>query len=390
MGPLSGVRIVELAGIGPSPMCAMLLADMGADIVRVDRTEDAKLGMLLNPRVELRNRSRPNVAVNLKTPEGVETLLRLVEKADGLTEGFRPGVMERLGLGPDVCLKRNPKLVYGRMTGWGQYGPLAHSAGHDINYISITGALGAIGETDGPPVVPLNLVGDFGGGALYLAMGMLAGIIEARTSGKGQVIDCAMSDGAASLMTMFYGLKAMGRWREARGSNNVDGGAPYYSVYATKDGKYISVGSGEARFYALLLEKTGLEREKDFPHQHDFSAWPAMKARMQEIFLTKTRDEWREIMEGSDVCFAPVLDFDESMAHPHNVARQTFVTVDGIPQPAPAPRFERTKSEIRKPPSAPGEDTDKTLADWGFSSEEIAALHRAGAIMQAYTNGPIT
>ncbi len=383
MGPLAGVKIVELAGIGPGPMCAMLLADMGADIVRVDRTEDAKLGMGHNPKGELRNRSRPNIAVNLKTPEGVETVLRLIEHADGLIEGYRPGVMERLGLGPDVCLRRNPKLIFGRMTGWGQTGPLAQAAGHDINYISIVGALNAIGPKDGPPVVPLNLIGDFGGGGLYLAMGLLAGIIEARVSGKGQVIDCAMTEGAASLMTMFYGMKAMGRWNDERGTNTVDGGAHYYTVYETGDGKYISVGSGEARFYALLLEKTGLDNVQDLPHQHDTAQWPAMKERLQKIFLTKTRDEWCAIMEGSDVCFAPVLDYDESIRHPHNVAREAFVTVDGFTQPAPAPRFDRTKSEIRKPPSVAGEDTDVTLKAWGFSDSEIAALHKAGAVKQA-------
>lgn len=383
MGPLAGVKIIELAGIGPGPMCAMLLADMGADIVRVDRTEDAKLGMGHNPKGELRNRSRPNIAVNLKTPEGVETVLRLIEQADGLIEGYRPGVMERLGLGPDVCLRRNPKLIFGRMTGWGQTGPLAQAAGHDINYISIVGALNAIGPKDGPPVVPLNLIGDFGGGGLYLAMGLLAGIIEARVSGKGQVIDCAMTEGAASLMTMFYGMKAMGRWNDERGTNTVDGGAHYYTVYETRDGKYISVGSGEARFYALLLEKTGLDNVQDLPHQHDTAQWPAMKKRLQEIFLTKTRDEWCAIMEGSDVCFAPVLDYDESIRHPHNVAREAFVTVDGFTQPAPAPRFDRTKSEIRKPPSVAGEDTDVTLKAWGFSDSEIAALHKAGAVKQA-------
>ncbi|MGK2872058.1 MAG: CaiB/BaiF CoA transferase family protein [Alphaproteobacteria bacterium] len=383
MGPLAGVKIIELAGIGPGPMCAMLLADMGADIVRVDRTEDAKLGMGHNPKGELRNRSRPNIAVNLKTPEGVETVLRLIEQADGLIEGYRPGVMERLGLGPDVCLRRNPKLIFGRMTGWGQTGPLAQAAGHDINYISIVGALNAIGPKDGPPVVPLNLIGDFGGGGLYLAMGLLAGIIEARVSGKGQVIDCAMTEGAAGLMTMFYGMKAMGRWNDERGTNTVDGGAHYYTVYETRDGKYISVGSGEARFYALLLEKTGLDNVQDLPHQHDTAQWPAMKKRLQEIFLTKSRDEWCAIMEGSDVCFAPVLDYDESIRHPHNVAREAFVTVDGFTQPAPAPRFDRTKSEIRKPPSVAGEDTDVTLKAWGFSDSEIAALHKAGAVKQA-------
>jgi alpha-methylacyl-CoA racemase len=381
MGPLAGVRIVELAGIGPVPMCAMLLADMGADIVRIDRIEAADLGMKRDPKGDVLNRSRPSVAVDLKKPDGVDAVLQLIDRADAVLEGFRPGVMERLGLGPDVCIRRNPKLVFGRMTGWGQTGPLAHAAGHDINYISIIGALDAIGMRNGPPVVPLNLVGDYGGGALYLAMGVLAGIIEARASGKGQTIDCAMSEGAASLMTMTYSMHAQSRWNEGRGNNAVAGGSHYYSVYETRDGKYISVGSGEAKFYALLLEKTGLAKA-DLPDQLDVSQWPAMKARMQEIFRSKTRDEWCAIMEGSDVCFAPVLSMDESMAHPHNVARASFVNVGGIMQPAPAPRFDRTKNEIRKPPSVPGEDTDRTLAAWGFSNEDIAMLHAAGAIKQ--------
>ncbi|MCK9994578.1 MAG: alpha-methylacyl-CoA racemase [Alphaproteobacteria bacterium] len=382
MGPLAGVRIVELAGIGPGPMCAMLLADMGADIVRVDRTEAADLGMKRDPKGDLLNRGRPSVAVDLKSKEGVETVLRLIDQADAVIEGFRPGVMERLGLGPDVCLKRNAKLVFGRMTGWGQYGPLSHAAGHDINYISIVGALHAIGPAGGAPVPPLNLVGDFGGGALYLAMGVLAGIIEARTSGKGQVIDCAMTEGAASLMTIFYAMKAMGRWSEERGTNAIDGGSHYYTVYETKDGNYVSVGSIEGKFYAELLEKTGLDKVPGLPGQSDAAKWPEMRERLRTIFLSKTRDEWCAIMEGSDVCFAPILNLEESMAHPHNVARGSFVKVDGIMQPGPAPRFERTKCEIQKPPSVPGEDTDKALAAWGFSGTEIAALHKAGVVKQ--------
>ncbi len=382
MGPLSGVRIVELAGIGPAPMCAMLLADMGADVVRVDRTDPLDLGIGIDPKKDLLNRSRPSIAVNLKTPQGVDTVLRLIDRADGVIEGFRPGVMERLGLGPQICHTRNPKLVFGRMTGWGQNGPLAMAAGHDINYISIIGALHAMGPKDQPPIPPLSLAGDYGGGALYLAMGMLAGIIEARSSGKGQVIDCSMAEGAASLMTMFYGLKDMGLWSDTRGVNTIDGGSHYYNVYETSDKKYVTVGSGEARFYQLLLEKTGLAASSDLPDQMDRARWPAMKQRMAKIFASKTRDEWIALMEGSDVCFAPVLNFDESIAHPHNDARGTFVTVDGIPQPAPAPRFDRTKSEISKPPSVPGEDTDKTLAAWGFTSGEITALHSAGAVKQ--------
>lgn len=382
MGPLAGVRIVELAGIGPVPMCAMLLADMGADIVRVDRAEAIDQGMKRDPKGDVLNRGRPSVAVDLKKPEGVAAVLQLIDRADAVLEGFRPGVMERLGLGPDVCLKRNPKLVFGRMTGWGQYGPLAHAAGHDINYISIVGALNEVGLRSGPPVVPLNLVGDYGGGALYLAMGVLAGVIEARSSGRGQTIDCAMTEGAASLMTMTYSMHAQGRWNQGRGNNPVAGGSHFYSVYETKDGKYVSVGSGEAKFYALLLEKTGLDKVQDLPHQQDAGQWPAMKERMQKIFHTKTRDEWCAVMEGTDVCFGPVLNMDESMAHPHNVAREAFVSVAGVMQPAPAPRFDRTKSKIRQPPSIPGEDTDRTMAAWGFSPHEIAALHSAGAIKQ--------
>lgn len=382
MGPLAGMRIVEIAGIGPAPMCAMLLADMGADVVRVDRTEPADLGMKRDPKGDLLNRGRPSVAVDLKTKAGVETVLRLIDQADAVIEGFRPGVMERLGLGPDICHKRNAKLVFARMTGWGQYGPLSHAAGHDINYIAITGSLHAIGPKDGPPAIPLNLVGDFGGGALYLAMGVLAGIIEARTSGKGQVVDCAMTDGSASLMTIFYALSAMGRWKGQRGSNAVDGGAPYYRVYETKDGKYVSVGSIEGKFYAELLQKTGLDKVPGLPGQLEEDKWDEMHQRLNTIFLSKTRDEWCAIMEGSDVCFGPVLNLEESMAHPHNVARNTFVTVDGIPQPAPAPRFDRTKSEIRMPPSVPGENSTAVLKAWGFGDREITDLLGAGVVKQ--------
>ncbi len=384
MGPLAGVRIVEIAGIGPGPMCAMLLADLGAEVIRIDRTEAADLGMKRDPKADLLNRGRRSLAVDLKTPEGVETVLKLVEKADAFTEGFRPGVTERLGIGPDVCLERNPKLVYGRMTGWGQHGPLATAAGHDINYISLVGALNAIGREGEPPVAPLNLVGDFGGGALYLAMGVLAGIIEARTSGKGQVIDCAMTEGAASLMTIFYAMKAMGRWSEERGTNAIDGGSHYYNVYETKDGKFISIGSIEGKFYAELLEKTGLDKDPDLPGQLDPQGWKQMKSRLGEVFLSKTRDEWCDIMEGSDVCFAPILNLEESMAHPHNQARGSFVTVNGVTQPGPAPRFSRTECEIQKPPSIPGEDTEAVLADWGFSADEIGQLHSAKAIKQTH------
>ena len=382
MGPLSSLKIIEIAGIGPGPMCAMLLSDMGAEVVRVDRVTKADLGMERDPKKDVMNRGRRSIAVDLKSPEGIELLLNMIDKADVITEGFRPGVMERLGLGPDVCMARNNKLVYGRMTGWGQDGPLSQAAGHDINYISLTGALNAIGREGEIPVHPLNLVGDFGGGALYLAMGVLAAVIEAQKSGKGQVVDCAMTDGSASLMAMFYGMKAMGAWSEERGTNAIDTGSHYYTVYETADKKHISIGSIEAKFYKELLEKTGLSGDSGIPKQHDAANWPQMKERFTEIFKSKTRAEWCDIMEGSDVCFAPVLNLQESIEHPHNVARKTFVEVGGVVQPAPAPRFSSTPSEIVKPPSAPGEDTDAVLSDWGFGTDELARLHKANVIAQ--------
>ena len=379
MGPLQGIKIVELAGIGPGPMCAMLLADMGAEVIRVDRIEDSGLGMKRDPRFDLMNRSRRCIAVDIKTEAGREAVLRLVEQADALIEGFRPGVMERLGLGPDVCAARNPALVYGRMTGWGQTGPIAHAAGHDINYIALTGALHAVGSKDGPPVPPLNLFGDFGGGALYLAFGVACGIIEAKQSGQGQIVDAAMTDGAASLMTMFYGMFAGGRWVDERGSNAVDGGAHFYTVYETADQRYVAIGSIEAKFYAELLERTGLDTQ-NLPDQFDAENWDEMRRKLSEIFKTKTRDEWVELMEGTDVCFAPVLSLEEAPKHPHNVARQTFVEIDGVVQPAPAPRFSRTVPEISRPPAGRGEHTEEALNDWGFSGEDINALRAAGAI----------
>ena len=307
-------------------------------------------------------------------------MLRLIDKADALIEGFRPGVMERLGLGPDICLPRNPRLVYGRMTGWGQDGPIAHTAGHDINYIALSGALYSIGEPGGPPVPPLNLVGDFGGGALYLAMGVLAGVISARTTGKGQVIDCSMVEGAASLMMMMYGALAAGAWKEERGSNRTDGGAHYYQVYETKDGEYVSVGSIEPQFYKLLLTHTGLEGAPDLPPQTDRSYWPAMRERLKAIFMAKTRDEWSAIMEQTDICFAPVLRMSEAMQHKHNLHRDSFVEIAGIKQPGPAPRFLGTPTRVQGPPARVGEHTDAILRDWGFTASEIAALHGAGAV----------
>ena len=308
----------------------------------------------------------------------------MIERADALLEGFRPGVMERLGLGPSVCHRINPRLVYGRMTGWGQDGPLASAAGHDINYIALTGALHAIGREGQAPLHPLNLVGDFGGGALYLAFGILAGIIESRASGSGQVVDCAMTDGAASLMTMFYGMLAGGRWREERGTNAIDTGSHFYNVYETKDGKYVSIGSIEPKFYAELIERLGLSGE-DLPAQHEATSWPVMKDRFQSVFRTKTRDEWCDVMEGSDVCFAPVLSLEESMRHPHNVARGTFVEMDGITQPGPAPRFSRTPGKLDRPPSIPGQHSEEVLRDWGFDMAEVTALTAGGIVVQAQT-----
>ncbi len=379
MGPLEGFRIVEFAGIGPGPMCAMLLADLGAEVIRIDRVRDSGLGISQPAMYSLLHRGRRSVAVNLKTPQGVDAALRLIARADAVIEGFRPGVMERLGLGPEVCLERNPKLVFGRMTGWGQTGPLAHAAGHDINYIALTGALGAIGLKDGPPVPPLNLVGDFGGGGIYLAFGIACGLLEASKSGQGQVVDAAMTDGAASLMTAIYGLKAGGVWNSERGTNILDSGSHFYQPYETKDGEYVSVASIEAKFYDELLEKAGLDKT-EFAAQMDRQRWPAFKEKLAALFKTKTRDEWCAIMEGSDICFAPVLSMDEAPAHPHNRARQTFVEVEGVVQPAPAPRFSRTPGEIQRPPSEAGADSEAVLADWGFAADEIGALREAGAI----------
>ena len=372
-GPLSGLKVVEFAGIGPGPFCGMLLSDLGADVVRVDRKGPGR-----GAPTDVTGRGRRSIALDLKTPEAVEACLKLMEGADAIIEGFRPGVMERLGLGPDVALKRNPKLVFGRMTGWGQTGPWAHAAGHDMNYIAITGALHAIGTGD-KPVPPLNLVGDFGGGALYLAFGLLAGVIQARETGKGQVVDCAMSDGAASLMAMFYGMKGAGIWKDERRKNLLDGGAHFYDTYQCSDGKWISIGSIEPQFYALLLEKTGIN-DPDFQRQHDRTIWPDLREKLAHVIAQKTRDEWTEIMGGSDVCFAPILDLDEAPKHPHNAARQTFVEVAGVTQPAPAPRFSATPGAIQGPPPAIGAHDQEALSDWGFSDSEIGALRSAGAL----------
>jgi alpha-methylacyl-CoA racemase len=375
-GPLTGLKIVEFAGIGPAPFCGMLLADLGADVVRVDRKGGGgapdDITRVGDAPTNITARGRRSVALDLKTPEAVEACLKLMEAADGIVEGFRPGVMERLGLGPEVALGRNPKLVYGRMTGWGQTGPYAQAAGHDMNYIAITGALHAIGAAD-KPMPPLNLVGDFGGGALYLAFGLMAGIIQARETGRGQVVDCAMSDGAASLMAMFYGLRATGTWTNDRGANLLDGGAHFYDTYPCADGKWISLASIEPQFYALLLEKTGIT-DPAFQRQMDRAAWPELRQKLAEVIAGKTQAEWTEIMGATDVCFAPVLDLDEAPRHPHNAARETFVEVAGVVQPAPAPRFSETPGAIQGPPPAIGAHTREALADWGLTDAEIAAL----------------
>jgi alpha-methylacyl-CoA racemase len=378
-GPLAGVRVIEVAGIGPGPFCAMMLADMGADVLRVDRTGPADLGLPVDPRFSVLNRGRRSVALDLKTPAAVAAVKRLVAEADALVEGFRPGVMERLGLGPDACLAVNPRLVYGRMTGWGQDGPMASAAGHDINYIALAGVLHSIGRKGGAPVPPLNLVGDFGGGGMYLAFGLVCALLETRQSGRGQVVDAAMVDGAASLGAAVFGLRAMGIWNDERGDNILDSGAPWYDVYETQDGQYVAIGSIEARFYADLVRLTGLESEA-LPPQWDKARWGELRARLTEVFKQKTRDEWCRIMEGSDVCFAPVLSLTEAPAHPHNRARGTFVEVEGVVQPGPAPRFSRTPAAIQRPPARPGEHTDEALRDWGFTADDLAALRAQGAL----------
>ena len=377
MGPLTGLNVVELQGIGPGPYCGMMLADLGATIVRIDRS--SKVGAAEDGRPDILARGRKSIGVDLKHPDGVATVLRLLESADVLIEGFRPGVMERLGLGPEVATARNPKLVYGRMTGWGQNGSMAKAAGHDINYIALSGALHAIGESGGKPVPPLNLVGDFGGGGMLLAFGILAALFERQTSGRGQVVDAAMTDGSALLMNAVFGIMQTGHWRE-RGTNLLDSGAHFYNTYATKDGEHISVGSIEPQFYALLLEKSGLGDDPDLPKQMSRDDWPALKDKLATIFAQKTRDEWDAIMLGTDICYAPVLSFDEARKHPHNLERGTFVEVDGVAQAAPAPRFDRSSTEVPPTAARPGQHTDEVLRDAGLDAGEIDALRASGAI----------
>ena len=378
MGPLKGVTVVEIASIGPGPFCGMMLADLGADVVRIDRADAVHGPEVTGSSLDLMNRGKRSIGIDLKNPHGIEAVLRIVERADALIEGFRPGVTERLGIGPEVCRERNPALVYGRMTGWGQVGPLADRAGHDINYIALTGVLHSIGRSGEPPVPPLNLVGDFGGGGMMLALGIVAGLFEARTSGSGQVIDAAMIDGSALLTTLIHGMRAMGLWSDRRGVNLLDTGAPFYEVYETSDGGYLAVGAIEPHFYAEFLKLRELEGE--IPEQLDAGTWPNMKERIAARVGQRTRLEWETIFAGSDACVAPVLTMGEAPDHPHHRVRETFVRVDGVMQPAPGPRFDRTPGDISGPPPFAGQHTGELLAEFGFDEEEQAALRVAAAV----------
>jgi alpha-methylacyl-CoA racemase len=379
MGPLNGLTIIELAGIGPGPMGAMMLGDMGADVIRVDRAGGAATDRLVKREHNVHGRSRRSIGVDLRNKEGQEIVRRLAARADGLIDPFRPGVTERLNIGPEECRKLNGRLVYCRMTGWGQEGPLARAAGHDINYIALTGLLHAIGRRGEKPVPPLNLVGDFGGGGMLLAFGMVCALLEAQRSGQGQVVDVAMTDGAALLFGAISGLHGSGYWSDERGTNLLDGGAPFYDVYETRDGQYVSVGSIEPQFYRILLDKLGLAAA-DLPAQMDRSAWPALKERFAALFKAKTRAEWGEIMEGTDLCFAPVLGIAEASQHPHNQARQAHVNVEGAWQPAPAPRFSRTTAAVQGAAPERGAQTDEVLALAGYSPREVEALRQSGAV----------
>jgi alpha-methylacyl-CoA racemase len=381
-GPLSGYRIIELAGIGPGPFAAMMLADMGAEVIRVERAQAVGGRRHDGPHFDVLLRGRRNIAIDLKNPDGVKALLDLVASADALIEGFRPGVMERLGIGPDECLQRNPRLVFGRMTGWGQSGMYANAAGHDINYISLAGALAHFGRDGQAPVPPLNMVGDFGGGGMFLAFGVVCAVLEAQRSGRGQVVDAAMVDGAAVLMSMFWAFKGIGLFDEnRRGTNLLDTGAHFYDVYRCADGEYISIGSIEPQFYSELLRLTGLDDDPEFARQMDKATWPHLKQRLSELFATKTRDEWCAVMETTDVCFAPVLTMSEAAQHPHNLERGTFVEIAGTSQPAPAPRYSRTPAEVIRPPAHPGQHTEEILRDWGFDAATIEALIASRAVI---------
>jgi alpha-methylacyl-CoA racemase len=376
-GPLSGIKVIEMAGKGPAPYCGMLLSDMGADVIRIDRISAP--GRRFDHYVDPMSRGRRSVAVDLKNPAGVETVLGLVTKADALIEGYRPGVMERFGLGPEDCEARNPKLVYGRVTGWGQEGPLAQAAGHDLNYMAITGTLNAIGDADLPPPAPLALVADFGGGGMFLALGVVSAILEARKSAKGQVVDAAMIEGVASLSTFTHGLNAAGWWQDQRQSNMLDGGAHFYRNYATKDNKYISLAPIEPEFYAQFIALMGID-ESTLPKKMDRNGWPEWRRFLELQFLSKTRDEWCAILEGTDACFAPVLSFEEAPSHPQNKARETFIDYQGVTQPAPSPRFSRTPSAIQRPAPAAGEHSQEILKNWGFDDAEVRSLIEDGAV----------
>ena len=383
-GPLSGYRVIEIAGIGPGPFAAMLLSDLGAEVIRVERAQSVRGPAPETPHFDILLRGRRNIAIDLKNPAGVETLLTLVEGADAIIEGFRPGVMERLGIGPDACLARNPKVVFGRMTGWGQNGMYGPAAGHDINYISLAGALKHFGRAGETPTPPLNMVGDFGGGGMFLALGVVAALLEAQKSGKGQVVDTAMVDGTAVLMTMFWAMKNVGMFNENEpGTNLLDTGAHFYDVYKCKDGEYISLGSIEPQFYAELMRLTGLEGDAEFAKQMDKSQWPHLKARLTEVFAAKTQREWCDIMEATDVCFAPVLTMSQAAQHPHNVERKTFVEHGGGMQPSPAPRFSRTQSELTLTPAHAGQHTREVLEICGFAAADIDALVASGAVKEA-------
>lgn len=379
MGPLHGYKIIEIGAIGPGPFCAMMLSDMGAEVLRLDRIAPAELGLARETRFATLNRGRRSVAVDLKTKGAVDAVMRLVQGADALLEGFRPGVMERLGLGPEACLSANPRLVYGRITGWGQDGPMAQAAGHDINYLAIAGALHTIGREGQLPSPPHNFLADMAGGGMYLAFGIVCALLEARTSGKGQVVDAAMVDGVASILTSVHGMHAAGLLSDRRGENYYDGGSPWYDCYEAADGRLIAVGAIESRFYGTLLDLLGLD-PADLPRQHDRAGWPELRRRLAAAFRQKTRDEWLALMADHDVCVAPVLTLGESMEHPQLTARNTFIEIAGVKQPAPAPRFSRSTPDHPTPPPEVGEHTDAALADWGFSHEEISHLRTAGAV----------
>lgn len=377
--PLTGYTVVEMAGLGPAPFCSMMLSDMGARVIRIDAKTGSAPLTYPHPRFDITARGRHSIAMDLKKSDGVALALRLIERADVLIEGFRPGVMERLGLGPEICLARNPRLVYGRMTGWGQTGPLAQAAGHDLNYLALTGALQAMGRADEPPPVPLNLVGDYGGGAMMMAYGISCALLETQRSGQGQVIDAAMTDGVTLLSSLMFGLKAAGIWRNQRTANFLDGAAHFYDTYECADGRYVALAALEPHFFRQFCEKAGLE-DIDLRQHMDRRAWAALKPRIAALFLTRTRAAWCELLEGTDCCCTPVLDWDEAAEHPHNRARETFVEIDGVRQPAPAPRLSRTPARVQGPPPARGEHTQSVLAEFGFGAEEIDALRTSGTI----------